>query len=104
MKPQVTEEQAARVQKMHSVIVCWGETGCPYTPVGTVTRLGLTHEPAILAAQDWCQAQANLLAEDVLPLHEWQHYLSRGTGPHTAHYTTTSPDGTFAIFIIGELT
>jgi len=82
---------------MSTVIVMWCPDDRGAKPVGTVDNVD--------AGKEWCQAQANRLAQDVLPLLEWQHYLSRGTGPSTAHYVSSWDDryGAFEIWIVGSL-
>lgn len=76
---------------MSTYVVVWEGS-----PIGTVA--------SVEAGKEWCQSAANRYVEDVLPLAEWKHYLSRGTGPGTAHYITTFRDaGTFEVWVIGNL-
>jgi hypothetical protein len=82
---------------MSTYIVAWAEdVAATPTPYGTAGSLE--------AAQEWCQYQANQLAGDVLPLLAWKHYLSRGTGPGTAHYTAGDARvGAFAVWVVGSV-
>jgi hypothetical protein len=79
-------------------VVFWSEDGVA-KPVGTAESVD--------AAKEWCQKQADHFAPEGLPLH-WRRYLSRGTGPSTAHQTATLTDRmgtmTFEIWTIGPLT
>jgi hypothetical protein len=80
---------------MNTVIICWGEGDYPPKPIGTADNPD--------DAKEWCQAQANHLAGEVLPLIEWQRFLSRGTGPATSHYKGDVLGCRFEIFTVGHL-
>ena len=82
---------------MSTVIVMWCENDLGAKPVGIVDNVD--------AGKKWCQTQANHLAQAVLPPLKWTHYLSRGTGPSTAHYVTDWDDsyGAFEIWIVRSL-
>jgi len=77
-------------------VVAWAEdhTATP-TPYGTAETLE--------AGQEWCQYQADALAGTPHSL-VWKHYLSRGTGPGTSHYTAGSAwVGAFAVWVVGSV-
>lgn len=88
-------------------VVAWAEQGVP-RPVGTVE--------SVEAGKQWCHEQASQLLSHVpgyvAPPLIWRHYLSRGSGPGTAHYVADEiPElggaynaGTFEIWAIGSLT
>jgi hypothetical protein len=83
---------------MTTYIVCWAEDGKAPRPLGTT--------PSEAAGKELVQWQANQLADEVLPLLEWKHYLSRGTGPGTAHWVACPPalhPAVFEIWAVGEL-
>lgn len=83
---------------MNTYVVSWTEDEAAYPPkpVGTVG--------SVVAGMEWCQEQADQLAGKVLPRLPWQHYLSRGSGPGTAHYTVrTENAGTFEVWVLGDL-
>jgi hypothetical protein len=83
---------------MSTVIVMWCENDLGAKPVGIVDDVD--------AGKEWCQTQANHLAQGTLPPLVWTHYLSRGTGLSTAHYVTPWDDcyGAFEIWIVRSLT
>jgi hypothetical protein len=94
---------------MSTVIICWADEHRPASPVGTVPQeiVDADTERAVNWAKEWCQTAVNREEQDVLPLLEWKHYLSRGSGPGTAHYVAKpdipEKDETFEIWIVGEV-
>jgi len=81
-----------------TVVVLWNED-----PEGTPSPIGTCD--TVVAAERWCQIEANSLAGAVqIPKLMWKRYLSRGSGPSTAHRRVSAPEyGIFEIWQIGPL-
>jgi hypothetical protein len=87
---------------MSTVIVMWAEKLDPAFVESRLKPIGTAE--SVDAAKEWCQWQANQLAQDVLDPLEWKHYLSRGTPFATSHYTTMSTKfGVFEIWTVGTI-
>ena len=79
---------------MSTVIILHAEPGQPAKPLGTAESAE--------AAKTWCQQE---ILVDCPFGHElkWRKYLSRGTGPGTAHEIARHDGDEFQVWTVGEL-